>query len=77
MNTPIYPTFPDVMKSRKKSIEALSLSELNVSAAPGTAKIVSMIPLVQKRTPRKITGTPSEQAAEIIRILRQEAKVLS
>jgi electron transfer flavoprotein beta subunit len=36
-----------------------------------------MAPLVQKRTPRKITGTPSEQAAEIIRILKQEAKVLS
>lgn len=77
LNTPIYPTFPDVVKSRKKPIKTLSLSELNVSAAPGSAKIVSMTPLVQKRNPQKITGTPSEQAAEIIRILRQEAKVLS
>jgi electron transfer flavoprotein beta subunit len=77
LNTPIYPTFPDVVKSRKKPIDSLTLSELNVSAAPGSAKIVAMAPLVQKRTPRKITGTPSEQAAEIIRILKQEAKVLS
>ena len=77
LNTPIYPTFPDVVKSRKKPIATLSLSKLNLSAAPGSAKIVSMTPLVQKRHPRKITGTPSEQAAEIIRILKQEAKVLS
>ncbi|MCF8075819.1 MAG: electron transfer flavoprotein subunit beta/FixA family protein [Desulfotignum sp.] len=77
LNTPIYPTFPDVVKSRKKPIETLTLPELNVPAAPGSAKIVSMTPLVQKRHPRKITGTPSAQAAEIIRILKQEAKVLS
>ncbi|MEX1302668.1 MAG: electron transfer flavoprotein subunit beta/FixA family protein, partial [Desulfotignum sp.] len=77
LNTPIYPTFPDVVKSRKKPIETVSFSELNVSAAPGSARIVSMTPLVQKRNPQKITGTPAEQAAEIIRILRLEAKVLS
>ena len=77
LNTPIYPTFPDVVKSRKKPIGTLALSALNVSAAPGSAKIVAMTPLVQKRTPRKITGAPSEQAAEIIRILKEEAKVLS
>lgn len=77
LNTPIYPTFPDVVKSRKKPIDTVTLSELKVSAAPGSVKIVSMTPLVQKRNPQKITGTPSEQAAEIIRILRQEAKVLS
>jgi electron transfer flavoprotein beta subunit len=76
LNTPIYPTFPDVVKSRKKPIETVSFSQLNVSRAPGAAKTVSMTPLVQKRTPQKITGTPSAQAAEIIRILRQEAKVL-
>jgi len=77
LNTPIYPTFPDVVKSRKKSIETLTLPELNVPAAPGSTKIVAMTPLVQKRNPQKITGSPSAQAAEIIRILRQEAKVLS
>jgi electron transfer flavoprotein beta subunit len=77
LNTPIYPTFPDVVKSRKKPIETVARSQLNVSDAPGSAKIISMTPLVQKRNPRKIIGTPAEQAAEIIRILRQEAKVLS
>jgi electron transfer flavoprotein beta subunit len=66
-----------VVKSRKKSIETLTLPELNVPAAPGSTKIVAMTPLVQKRNPQKITGSPSAQAAEIIRILRQEAKVLS
>ena len=77
LNTPVYPTFPDVVKSRKKPITCLSLSQLDIPAAPGSARIVSMKPLEQRRQPRKITGTPAEQAGEIIRILRQEAKVLS
>ncbi len=77
LNTPVYPTFPDVVKSRKKPITCLSLSQLDIPAPPGSTRIVSMMPLEQRRQPREITGTPAEQAGEIIRILRQEAKVLS
>lgn len=77
LNSPIYPTFPDVVKSRKKPVKTLSLSQLDITAAPGSARIVSITLLEQRRQPRKITGTPAEQAEEIIRILRQEAKVLS
>lgn len=77
LNTPGYPTFPDVVKSRKKPVRIISLDSLDITVGPGSATITALAPLVQKRQPKKITGTPAEQAAQIIRILRQEAKVLS
>lgn len=77
LNTPGYPTFPDVVKARKKPITAISLDSLSLTPARGSAKTIALSPLVQKRHPKKITGTPADQAKEIIRILRQEAKALS
>lgn len=77
LNTPGYPTFPDVVKSRKRPVQTISLDSLGISSGPGSATITALTPLVQKRQPEKITGTPAKQAAEIIRILRQEAKVIS
>jgi electron transfer flavoprotein beta subunit len=77
LNTPGYPTFPDVVKARKKPIKTIALDSLAIPPAAGSAKTVALTPLVQKRHPEKITGTPADQAKEIIRILRQEAKVLA
>lgn len=77
LNTPGYPTFPDVVKARKKPIKTIALDSLAITPAAGSAKTVALTPLVQNRHPKKITGTPADQAKEIIRILRQEAKVLA
>ncbi|MCF8113242.1 MAG: electron transfer flavoprotein subunit beta/FixA family protein [Desulfotignum sp.] len=77
LNTPGYPTFPDVVKSRKKPVQTISLDSLGITPGPGSAKIVALAPLVQKRQPRKVVGTPADQAKEIIRILRHKAKVIS
>jgi electron transfer flavoprotein beta subunit len=77
LNTPHYPTFPDVVKARKKPIQTISLDSLGITFGPGSAKTVALEPLVHKRRPKKILGTPAEQAKEIIRILKQEAKVIS
>jgi electron transfer flavoprotein beta subunit len=77
LNTPGYPTFPDVVKSRKKPVKIISMDSLNIPSGHGSAKIVALAPLVQKRQPKKIIGTPAVQAKEIIRILRHQAKVIS
>ncbi|HCY85344.1 MAG TPA: electron transfer flavoprotein subunit beta/FixA family protein [Desulfobacteraceae bacterium] len=77
LNTPAYPTFPDVVKARKKPVETISLDSLGIDAPKGSAKIVGLAPLVQNRTPKEITGTPAEQAAQIVNILKNEAKVIS
>ncbi len=76
LNTPSYPTFPDVVKARKKPIEIITLDSLNIDSPSGSAKIVGLEPLVQDRSPKEITGSPSEVAAQIVNILKSEAKVI-
>ncbi len=76
LNTPKYPTFPDVVKSKKKPIKEIDFSRLNIEASPSGMSIVELEPLVQTRQPKEITGNPGEIAQKIIRILKQEAKVI-
>lgn len=77
LNTPGYPTFPDVVKARKKPIHSIDLNDLAFEPAQGSAVVVGLEPLVQKRSPQKISGTVQEIAAQLVTILKQEAKVLS
>jgi len=76
LNTPRYPTFPDVVKSKKKPIQKIDFTELNIQASGQGMRIVELDPLVQTRQPKEITGNPSEIAQEIIKILKEEAKVI-
>ncbi|CAD7848209.1 MAG: Electron transfer flavoprotein, beta subunit [Olavius algarvensis Delta 4 endosymbiont] len=77
LNTPAYPTFPDVVKARKKSIRVLALSDLVIDTSPGSSRVVALEPLVQVRNPRQINGSPREIAARIATILKEEAKVIT
>lgn len=76
INTPAYPTFPDVVKSRKKPIQTCPAADLE-PAPDGTAmEIVSLKPFSRERKSKEITGTPAEQVGQLIRILKDEARVL-
>jgi len=77
LNTPAYPTFPDVVKARKKPIRVVALSDLAIDTPPARARVVGLEPLVQTRTPRQISGSPSEIAIRIAAILKEEAKVIT
>jgi len=76
LNTPRYPTFPDVVKSKKKLIRQIVFDQLNIEVSSGEMHIVELEPLAQTREPKEITGTPGEIARKIITILKQEAKVI-
>lgn len=76
LNTPKYPTFPDVVKSRKKPIQKLMVSNLDIQSSGSGMHIVKLEPLLQKREPRQIKGDAEEVAKKIIKILKQEAKVI-
>ncbi|MCG8684406.1 MAG: electron transfer flavoprotein subunit beta/FixA family protein [Desulfobacterales bacterium] len=77
LNTPSYPTFPDIVKARKKPVETIDFDSLGVEPPNGSAKIVGLSPLVQQRSPKEITGSPVQIAKEMVRILKEEAKVIS
>ena len=76
LNTPKYPTFPDVVKSKKKVVRKITLAELNIENLKKEMRVVGLEPLVHERKPQEITGDTDDIAREIIRILKEEAKVL-
>jgi len=77
LNKPKYPTFPDIVKARKKSIKTIALTDLNVQPSSGSMTIVKLEPLKQKRTPEQIKGSIEQIAEQIVQILKHKAKVIS
>ncbi len=76
LNIPRYPTFPDVVKSKKKPIKQIAFADLKIEVPLAGMDIVELEPLEQTRKPQEITGNPAEIAGKIINILKQEAKVI-
>ncbi len=77
LNTPKYPTFPDIVKARKKIIKKIALADLNIEDSSASMTIVKLEPLQQKRNPVEIKGDAGQVAEQIVQILKQEAKVIS
>ena len=77
LNTPAYPTFPDVVKARKKPIQVVAESDLEIDTPPSGARVVGLERLTQTRSPRQINGSPREIAARIATILKEETKVIT
>jgi electron transfer flavoprotein beta subunit len=76
LNTPRYPTFPDVVKSKKKPVKTIALADLDIEAPSAGTEIVVLEPLSQSRTRKKISGDAAGMAQKILNILKEEAKVI-
>ena len=76
LNTPRYPTFPDVVKSKKKPIKKIAFTDLKIKSSLTGMDIVKLEPLMQAREPKEITGDADEVAQKIVKILKEEAKVI-
>ena len=70
LNEPRYVSLPGLMKARKKAIEVLSCEQFGVAVAPLT------ITLSTARPPKRRAGTRLESVEELVRKLKEEAKVL-
>ena len=76
LNEPTYPTLPAILKARKKEVHYVELSDLNIEPPESGVEILKLEPAIEKRQPKKIVGSPDEMADKIVRILREEAKVI-
>lgn len=78
LNEPRYPSLPGIMKAKKKPLRRLALDDLGGLAeaelAAPTARVSLSLPPA-RQAGRKLAGTPAEQAAELVRLLREEAKI--
>lgn len=78
LNEPRYETLKGIMAAKKKTIPVLTPAELGLSA-DDTAPRVEVLGLEMppaKAAGRMIGGTPEEAARELVRLLRDEAKVI-
>ena len=77
LNKPSYPTLPAIIKARKKEVKQIDLQSLKIEAPAGSIEILELRPAVEARNPHEIRGSSEEIAAEQVRVLREEAKVIS
>ena len=82
LNEPRYASLPGIMKAKKKPLEEKSLADLGLdSGAFGEGarklKILELTPPPAREAGKIIEGeTPQEKAAELAKMLHEEAKVL-
>jgi electron transfer flavoprotein beta subunit len=76
LNTPNYPTFPDIVKSRKKPLKTIKLADLDFPSSSACMRIEKLEPAAEKRSPKALTGSAKEIAASIVSILKNKAKVI-
>ncbi len=76
LNTPEYPTFPQIVKARKKQIKKIDFNTLGIEKTGAAMEVIELKPFVKKRCPVEIKGTPLEAAEKLAKILHEEAKVI-
>jgi electron transfer flavoprotein beta subunit len=76
LNKPRYPTLPDIMKARKKPIRTIPLDSLGLDSPAGSMEVVALRPAVEKRRGQIIEGPFERAVSELVRLLREEAKVI-
>jgi len=78
INTPRYPTLPNIMKAKKKEIKEMSLGDLGLDA--GTLKTQVQVEEVslprQDRLNKIIEGDTPERVKQLVSFLREDEKVL-
>jgi electron transfer flavoprotein beta subunit len=77
LNKPRYPTLPAIIKARKKEIKQIELQSLKIEKPAGRIEIIDLKPAVEERRPQELKGSPEEIAGQIVRILKEEAKVIN
>lgn len=75
LNVPRYASLPGIMKAKSKPVEKLKGADLTGGATPLIQFSTYMLP-AEKAAGKKISGEPADQAKELVRLLREEAKVI-
>jgi electron transfer flavoprotein beta subunit len=81
LNEPRYPSFRGIRQARKKpftqwSVADVGLDAADVGAAGAKSEVVEVLPPPERPPGRVIPGEPAEAVKEVVRLLREEAKVI-
>jgi electron transfer flavoprotein beta subunit len=81
LNEPRYPSFRGIRQARKKPFNQWGVADVGLEAgevgdAGARLQIVEVTPPPARPPGRIVEGEPAEVAAEVVRLLREEAKVI-
>lgn len=76
LNTPRYASLPGIMKAKKKPLKELSLDALGITTDACKVQFVNYALPAEKPAVKMLSGDAAEQAKELARLLREEAKVI-
>lgn len=77
LNEPRYASLPGIMKAKKKPVEVKDLAALGITVEP-KAQVVKFLPPAARAAGKVLCGdgTPEGKAAELAKLLREEAKAI-
>lgn len=76
LNEPRYASLPGIMKAKKKPVDVKDAAALGISIEP-KARLAKMTPPPERAPGKIIAGDdPAAKAAELVKLLREEAKVI-
>lgn len=81
LNEPRYPSFRGIRQARKKpfvqfTVADVGLDASSVGAAGAMLEVVEVVPPPERPPGRIVPGEPAEATKEVVRLLREEAKVI-
>ncbi|MBI2606593.1 MAG: electron transfer flavoprotein subunit beta/FixA family protein [Deltaproteobacteria bacterium] len=76
LNEPRFASLPNIMKAKKKEIKAYKLADLGVTDADRKIRLKNFQLPPPKQAGKKIPGDAHTQSKELVRLLREEAKVI-
>jgi electron transfer flavoprotein beta subunit len=82
LNEPRYASLPGIMKAKKKPLDIKTLADLGLDASEvgqdaAKVKITQITPPEERKAAKIVEGeTPQEKAANLARLLHQEAKII-
>jgi len=76
LNTVRYAKLPDIMKAKRKPLETFTAGDLGVDLGDPRTQVSNMAPPPTRPAGRIVEGDAATAAKELVRLLRDEAKVL-
>ncbi len=76
LNTPRYPSLMGIMKAKKVEVKKMSPKDLGMEETEPVLRVESLSAPEEKAPGRVIDGEPEAAVKELVRLLRDEAKVL-
>jgi electron transfer flavoprotein beta subunit len=75
LNTPRFPKLPAILKAKKKEIKEIEISSLGLTDNK-TYRIKHLEPVQERSNAKILEGTTEEIVSSLVRILREEEKVI-